>query len=196
LRKVEDSPRHRPWPEALLGPYLERRLEELLPNTPVSVAVEHGATGEEVLRRVLGTDATVRHRADGKPELTADGSVSVARTGGLTLAIAGNAPLGCDVEAVTPRPVEAWRGLLGAERFRLAELLARQEDFNTAATRVWTAIECLKKAGALTGAPLVFDAAHKDGWILLRSGSLLVATYLAQVRDESGATVLSVLGQG
>jgi enediyne polyketide synthase len=44
------------------------------------------------------------------------------------------------------------------------------------ATRVWTSVECLKKAGAGIAAPLVFASAASNGWILLASGELKIVS--------------------
>ena len=195
LRKVEDIPRRNPWPEALIGHYLERRLEALLPNARVSVAVERGVSVQAVLQRLVG-EATILYRADGKPEIARGDAVSAAHAGDLTLAVAGGAPLGCDLEPVSARSLETWRDLLGPDRFRLAELISRQENFNTAATRIWTAIECLKKAGSLSGAPLVCQSEDNDGWLLLRAGTLSIATYAAHVRGGSETMIFGVLAPG
>jgi enediyne polyketide synthase len=101
------------------------------------------------------------------------------------MAVAGNTSVGCDLELVTPRSPEIWRDLLGPERFKLAEVITReaQETLDAAATRVWTSIECLKKAGAGTTAPLVFVSVAPNGWVLLASGELKIASGV--VRTES-----------
>jgi enediyne polyketide synthase len=119
--------------------------------------------------------------------------VSAAHAGDLTLAVAAVGAVGCDLETVTRRDAEVWRGLLGAERCQLAEALAMNEDFDTAATRVWCAIECLKKAGAMGDAPLMVNAVSKDGWTVLFSGARIIATCCAEVRDVPGWLVVGVL---
>ena len=111
------------------------------------------------------------------------------------MAVAGPGPMGCDVEPVTPRSAETWQDLLGTERFALAELVAREadEDRDTAATRVWAAGECLKKAGVSLDSPLVLASAHADGWVVLSSGSLAIASFVAPVRDRQERLALAVL---
>jgi len=71
--------------------------------------------------------------------------------------------------------------------------LEAKEDPDTAATRVWAASECLKKSGAITGAPLVFSSATTDGWVLLSSGRSTIATYCAHLRDVQGTLLAAVL---
>jgi enediyne polyketide synthase len=196
LRKVADIPRRRAWPASLLGPYLERRLQELVPGANVSVALERGATSSVVLERALGRPVTLRHRADGKPEITEELAVSLAHAGELTLAVTATGPVGCDLEAVTSRDAAVWRDLLGPDGFQLAELIAGQEDLNVAATRVWSAIECLKKSGATTGVPLVLASTGQDGWVLLCSGAHTIATYCTEVRDVSDRLIVGVIANG
>jgi enediyne polyketide synthase len=152
----------------LLAPWVERRLGDLVPGADVHVAVARNgglSTGK------------LAHRPDGKPQ--ADGiEVSVARTDGLTLAVAGPGPLGCDVEAIVERPAAVWRDLLGLDGWSLASVLVAQagESEATAATRVWAAAECLKKAGVAAAGAVSFVSRADDGWMLLSSGSLVTAT--------------------
>jgi enediyne polyketide synthase len=137
------------------------------------------------------------HRPDGRPEVPGGHQVSASHAAGLVLAIAGgesSGPIGCDLEAIVERPAETWRDLLGAERFALAELVARQpgELPDAAATRVWTAAEALHKAGSPAGAPLLLEAALEDGWLLLRSGSLRVASFAANLRELGGPCAIAI----
>ncbi len=183
LRAVDRIAPPASWTAALLGPYVERRLQEILPGSHLRVSVENG-NGSPVL-----------HRPDGKPE-PADGShVSRSHAGALTLAVTGVGRLGCDLEPVAERTEEVWQGLLGAERYRLAELIARErgESPHGAATRVWAAAESLIKAGVPQGAPLTLERSGDDGWLLLRSGELTIGTWLAPFRELSGEAALAVL---
>jgi enediyne polyketide synthase len=194
LRKVEEIPAASPWPEALLAPYIERRLEELMPDARLSVSVQRGATSDESVRRLLGDTAVIHRRADGKPEVAGADKISIARTSEWTLAVSSRSNVGCDIETISVRTAETWRTLLGPERFRLAELVAQDEDLDTAATRVWTAIECLKKSGGLSDAPLTLSATQRDGWVTLRSGSRSLATCVTKVSNGDARLVLGVAG--
>jgi enediyne polyketide synthase len=177
------------WTAALLGPHVERRLQEILPGSRVRVALDRdGSPGE------------LRHRPDGRPETGEGNSVSRSHAGGLVLAVTGEGRIGCDLQTVDERTEEVWRDLLGPERSRLAELIVRErgEAFGAAATRVWSAVESLVKAGAPQGAPLVLEGgglegAAADGWLLLRSGELRIGTLLAPVRELAGPASLAVL---
>jgi acyl-CoA thioesterase FadM len=54
---------------------------------------------------------------------------------------------GCDIEPIAPRSEQQWTGLLGEHRLpALRELAAAGDPLDEAATRIWCAIECAKKA--------------------------------------------------
>jgi enediyne polyketide synthase len=193
-----------PWSAPVLGAYMERRLEELLPAGALTVAIERDPDGDRrarsnrTIQRALGEAVAVQRRPDGKPEASNGRVVSAAHAADLTLAVAGaneEGPIGCDVEPVTARPAELWGDLLGAERFKLADAIAQaaDEDQDRAATRVWAASECLTKAGAAVNAPLTLAATKTDGWVLISAGALTVATLVTQVQTSPEPLALAVL---
>ncbi len=184
LRVVEETSRPPLLAPPLWGPYLERRLPELVPGAAPRVAVERDGDRQvgrdRAVGRILGAGAAILHRPDGKPEVAGGGAVSVAYSGDKVLAVTGREPLGCDLEVVRERSDTVWLDLLGAERHRLGRLLALEhdEDPDAAATRVWAASESLKKAGRGPDAPLTLSGGSAGGWVLLASGPLIVATVL------------------
>jgi enediyne polyketide synthase len=108
--------------------------------------------------------------------------------------------VGCDCEPVTPRPPDVWRDLLGADGFALADLVARSagESQHTAATRVWCALESLKKAGARLDAGIVFSTpedstAAAPGWVVLRSGTAQIPTLVAVVSGVDQPLAIAIL---
>ncbi|MFI7000241.1 SDR family NAD(P)-dependent oxidoreductase [Nocardia sp. NPDC050175] len=177
------------WTPELLGPYLQRRLDELLP-APVRVAVVRDGTRtrHEASRRALsvavGRDAVLRHRPDGRPE-TPDSCVSLSHATGLTAAIAAAYPVGCDLEPVAPRSAAQWTELLGESGMTLAQACCRMagESLDTAATRVWGAREAVTKLGtAVTWARLTLDRdSAADGWLAFRHGRQLVWSFATSV---------------
>jgi enediyne polyketide synthase len=88
-----------------------------------------------------------------------------------------------------------WRDLLGVERQSLADRIAAEtgEAPDAAATRVWAATECLKKAAAGSDCPLVFRSSTPDRWVLLAAGTLRVATWVGSVRETEGPLAVAVL---
>jgi enediyne polyketide synthase len=234
LRAVDRTRLPAAWTAPLLAPYLERRLQDLLPGAGLRVALEAaggtprrgrggkaeatpegrirvphraGRAGRQpsdpIVERLVARGGTLsggprlHHRPDGRPEIPGGPAVSIAHAANLVLAVAGDtlrAPLGCDLEAIAERSPDTWRDLLGAERFALAELIAGHpgERSDTAATRVWTAAESLHKAGSPAGAPLLLEATLDDGWLLLRSGNLRIASFAAPIRELGGPCAVAV----
>jgi enediyne polyketide synthase len=145
LRAVEVMASSDVWPDALLSTYLERRLEELAEaGGPVKVALERGwreerpAGSDAVIQQALGKTTRIWRRPDGKPVLLEGDDVSTSHAGGFTLAVAGAGGAACDLEEVAARTDAVWRDLLGDQKFKLAERIARErrESKDTAATRL------------------------------------------------------------
>ncbi len=202
LKIVSSVPLCDVWSVPLLEPYLERRLQELVPGSEVRVVLEEngvsGRRSDRAIRRALGAKTGVRRRPDGKPEGDGDRTVSAAHAGSLLISVAGPDPLGCDLEPVMARDAVLWRDLLGVTRFELAEVIAAEveEALDAAATRVWSAGECLKKGGAGAIAPLTLASSSPDGWVILASGSMMVATCVTRARGVDSQIVVAVLCRG
>lgn len=204
VRKTDGSG---PWVAPLLGPYLERSLEDVV-GSRIAVAVEpHGdaPAGSVAQRRgftadaaarALGSPVAVRHRPDGRPELEPGRhmSMSAAHGLGVTLSAVSDTEVACDIEAVSMRSAHEWRGLLG-DHAPVAELVAREtgEAPDTAATRVWGAVECLRKAGIMAGAPLTVLPRRKDAWVVFAAGDLRIATFVTALRDALEPAVFAFL---
>ncbi|WP_153535875.1 type I polyketide synthase [Actinomadura macrotermitis] len=196
-RLVEKFARPAGWVPALLGPYVEHALvafgltgKALLDSDPAGATRREAA--ELAARRLLGGDVRLTHRPDGKPE-TGDGrAVSIAHCAGITLA---TGTPGCDLEAVASRDRDAWHGLLGGDGLALAEAVAAEaeEDLDTAATRVWGAAESAVKAGLPAGTAFTLDSVREEGWIVLATGDLRVATLATGLRGVADPVVLAVL---
>ncbi|HEX8078954.1 MAG TPA: type I polyketide synthase [Jatrophihabitans sp.] len=200
-----------PWLASLLGPYLERRTELGLDGISLRCGVvpdgpspAHGQAARreqtaQALSWALGEPTTVRYRPDGKPEVGGGSEVSASHTAGLTFVVAGGSqPVSCDVEVVTSRSEQDWADLLGREPFALAQLLAaeRQEDLSLAATRVWGAVECLRKVGRARIEPITVGEQRGDRWVSLRSGTARITTFPTTVRDVKDTVVFTMLTEG
>ncbi|MFI1718260.1 type I polyketide synthase [Streptomyces litmocidini] len=204
VRKTDGSG---PWVAPLLGPYLERSLEDVV-GSRIAVAVEpHGdaPAGSVAQRRgftadaaarALGSPVAVRHRPDGRPELEPDRhmSMSAAHGLGVTLSAVSDTEVACDIEAVSMRSTHEWRGLLG-DHAPVADLVSKEtgEAPDTAATRVWGAVECLRKAGIMAGAPLTVLPRRKDAWVVFAAGDLRIATFVTALRDALEPAVFAFL---
>jgi len=208
LRAVEAFAPSHAWPDSLLGPYWERRLEELAPGTNVRVVLERDqpatsatlGTSEKrstrtdtAILRALGKTERIWRRPDGKPVTAEFQTFSAAHARDFTLAVAGGG-LACDLEPVVARTEAEWRGLLGDDQFALAQRIGRErtEAVDASATRLWSAIECLRKTGLPAIGPLVIESLSDDGWVLLRAGGLTIATGLSSVKGLDNPLVLAV----
>ena len=203
LRAISGTDFRGPWPKGLLAPYVERCLLELVPSADVSIAFERDENlarrdrSTRAIERALGGAGIIRC-ANGKPEACKGRDVSASHSGDLTMAVAGPARVGCDLESVKTRPPAIWSDLLGVERISLAEIIGRETDetLDVAATRVWTAVECLKKAGTGTAAPLVFVTAAANGLVLLASGQLKIVSCVIKTEVVEEDLAIAVLTGG
>ncbi|BCJ41158.1 polyketide synthase [Actinoplanes ianthinogenes] len=200
LRAVRKQDPAGPWVPALLGPYLERAVDDLLgKRVAVTVVPDGGLSRREATRlaatRTFRRPVEPRYRADGRPEVD-EGVVSAAHAAALTLFTASSGVLGCDLEVVAARDAGTWSGLLG-QHAELARQVAAAtgESHDVAATRVWTALESLRKAGRSLDGPLTVLPAVRDRWVLLRAGDLRVATFATAVRDLAEPIVVAVLAE-
>jgi enediyne polyketide synthase len=193
------------WVEPLLGPYLERRLGELVPGTMASVMVQRNGVAEmpgssrehsdRAIMSALGHQTDVYRRADGKPIVLGDREVSLSHAGDVLMSVAATGHVACDAEPVSPRTALRWQELLGPERFTLARLIVEEssDHLDAAATRLWAAGECLKKAGLSLDAPLVLRTTTPDGWVVLAVGSTTIATWIAPLRDNPEPLAMAML---
>ncbi|HLG64845.1 MAG TPA: type I polyketide synthase [Ktedonosporobacter sp.] len=205
LRQVEVIQPQTTWNETLLGPYMERKLNDFLSETTFSLIIqrysdqERQGRSDQAFQCLLGSNQQVQRRLDGRPALMErlSPTLSASHHTHFTLAVASQRVVGCDIEAIANRPPLLWQDLLGTERWQLASFLTSQasEDLDTAATRLWAAGECLKKAGAMVNVPLRFGARKGDGWILLKAGSFLISTYIAQVQGEKSRLVFAICSE-
>ncbi|MGK5552264.1 SDR family NAD(P)-dependent oxidoreductase [Actinomadura kijaniata] len=205
LRAVGKTDGRGPWAPSLLGPYLERMLDDLT-GVHVAVAVEpHEAPADTVERRAhtavaagraVGHGVAVRYRPDGRPEIDGDRTISVSHGPGLTVCAAAAGRVACDVEPVVERDPAAWNGLLGGHA-SVAGLIAAESGAgpDDAGTRVWAAMECLTKAGLPVEAPLTVTRREGD-WVFLASGDLTIATFVTAVRGVPEPVLFAILLEG
>ncbi|MEV5606272.1 type I polyketide synthase [Streptomyces sp. NPDC052299] len=220
LHAVRKSDGSGPWTPTLLGSYLERALEDVL-GRRIAVAVEpdggepaapdaedigdadaggvaaRRAATSVAVQRALGAPADVRYRPDGRPEIGGERQVSASHGLGLTLATVADGTVTCDVEAVNVRSESEWQALLG-DYAALAVLVAKEtgETPHTAATRVWSATECLRKAGYLAQTPLTLVPDSPGSWVLFSSGEHTIATFVTQLATAVEPAVFAVLAGG
>jgi enediyne polyketide synthase len=207
LQAVRKTDGQGPWVPALLGPFLERQVADLAGGQarcavePDPVPAPDGTHARRRqtkagIARMLDRPAVVVHRGDGKPEVAgADVGISASHGAGVTLAVAGPGRVGCDVETIRERTAEAWAGLLGQAQLPLVDLIERErgEELRVAATRVWSAIESLRKAGRALPGQITLVPGGPAGWVLLQAGQATIATFATALRDDPEAVVFTIL---
>ncbi|GIF46427.1 enediyne polyketide synthase [Asanoa ferruginea] len=202
LRAVDDLPVTKTWPVELIAAYLERTLglrwgagvacRVTLADTS---GLDRDQRGARAVALATGDTQTLVHRPDGKPELVSGAGISLSHAGSYTLALVSDAPVGVDLEPVGHRPRPSWQGMLGATNDALAEAIAESggEDYDVSATRVWSAVECLRKLGEAGAVPLRLDQPPQDGWCTLSSGPLRVTTAVIRLPGLDGGVVVAAV---
>jgi enediyne polyketide synthase len=205
LRAVRKRDGAGPWVPAMLGSHLERAVEQAIGGTravvvePVQPGQEVATTPQRRAQTALAASRSVdrplilRYRPDGKPE--ADGvEVNASHGADLTLVVTGTGRLSCDLEAVVSRTDDDWRGLLGEELLAVADVLAADtgDSASVARTRVWSALECIRKTGLMTES-IAVDRVHDNGWAVLSGGDARIATWVTTINDRPDPVVFAVL---
>ena len=73
--------------------------------------------------------------------------LSLAHDDRTCLCVVGSGPQGCDIEEVRPRSADDWNALLGDARAVLLTALVQGGDsLDRAGTRIWSAVEAVRKA--------------------------------------------------
>ena len=199
LRAVSAIETHTPWPLALLAPYLERSIRQILERADIKVGLGRGSTNmrtqtnHNLLREMHGPDAELIHRPDGKPEVTGVPgplSVSISHSCEFTLLLSASSAIGCDLEKIVHRDTADWEQLLGAEHYTLAQQLASASGvaIHQAATQIWALKESLRKAGGCFTQPVSFISCSAGNWASFSAGAFQGATVQAQV-EEAGAAL-------
>lgn len=189
LHAVAPIEMQRPWPTALLAPYIERRLADILPSGELLIALDETALKQD--------SKCSCHRPDGKPEEWELSGTHLSRShcGGLILTARSEQPVGCDMELCADRSETSWSGLLGEHWLSLAQTLANESNIPTqdAATQVWTLKEGLRKCGAAFDQHLQIQSRTSDGWTILSSEGLHAATFRASVQGSEDEIAFAFL---
>ncbi|MDO8145912.1 type I polyketide synthase [Isoptericola sp. 178] len=204
LRAVTRRPaRTMRWSPAMTGPYLQRQAEELFgrgvevavePHAPAgsaSRADDRAATDRAIAR--LRPGATLRRQADGRLLLDDTTQACSAHHALFTMSAVAPRSVACDTEAVVERPDDVWQDLLGDAWTLVREIAAAAGgDVHEAATRVWGALECVRKVGhASIGLTL---ASTTDDAVVIAAGPYRVITWVLPTGETGTSTMFALLG--
>jgi enediyne polyketide synthase len=172
-------------PPALWGPFLERELPLLLgDDIHIAATPDRVASTASETRRLAGARAF--RRGDGKP-LAEELQISASRARDVRLTATSIHPVAVDVQDISPQP---WDQILDPSHIAVAQTIAseRSEPFSVAATRVWGAMECIKKLGGRAGAPLSVRGAH-DSFVRFSSGRRDLASTILETPERMRVVV-------
>jgi phosphopantetheinyl transferase len=98
--------------------------------------------------------------------------VSLSHDERVCICVAGRELQGCDIEPVTHRTRQDWTALLSDSReLLMQQLLDTKSSVAHAGTRIWTAVEALRKATEAKSINLVIDRIEGDSVLFLDSAS-------------------------
>jgi enediyne polyketide synthase len=189
LREVGPLSDARPWPRLLLGPYLQRHVNSLLPD--VRLDMTFGSAD-----RVTGRGRAGLYDGNGRPLPVSGTAMSRSHLDGMTLTVQAAGRVGCDLEWVPEgtapdelRLVNPW----SAE----ADLLARltKESDERVLLRLWTVQECLSKLGRTAQGPVTVQGVYEDGWVVIKAGTAIVVTAVLFVENTGRAVALAVTAE-
>ncbi|HTU73910.1 MAG TPA: type I polyketide synthase [Trebonia sp.] len=200
LRVMADLPLSQPLPPDLVAAYLERSLEaqwgsghrcQVALKDTSSASQDH--RGELAVSLATEGAEQLSHRPGGAPELRSGLGVSLSHHAGYTLVLLSDRRVGADIESVESRPESTWAAMLGAGSFNAARLLAQSsgEDLNVAATRAWSAIESLRKAGVAGDISLTADDPPDGDWACLSCGTARAYTVTTRLPGVDGLVVVA-----
>lgn len=190
------------WSPAFCASFLQRAAEPYLDQS-LSVVVEprQSTDTDDIQGRLTRSNRALARVHEGQlqrldsGQLTFNDNTHVSTSHNIsTLAVVSSKTVGCDTEAVEPRDRQTWDGLLGTAA-PLAEQIAAdlQEPFDQAATRVWGALECIRKMGYLQGEPtLATDRpAHTA---VLTWGTHTILTWVLRLQGAPTPTMFAISG--
>jgi enediyne polyketide synthase len=195
-----------PWIPALLGPYLERHAEPTLGTglhtavhphpQPLTSTRNRRAHTAQTLTAALGHPTEITYRPDGAPH-TEGTHITASHGAGVTFTLASHRPVACDVEPAHHRTPQQWADLLTPDQLTLAHHLAAQrgEPLTLAATRVWGAIETLRKTGHPNPTPTDASTPPTGNWATLASGTTHIASFATHLRHVTEPVVFTMLAE-
>lgn len=204
LRTIAGTERSGDWLAPLVGPYFERKVEQLIPGAQVAAVVDVDSEmprpdrTDRAISRALCRQVPIVRRPDGKPEVLDAVSVSAAHAAHMTFSVASSQAVACDVELVADHPDSVRSGMLTPQRNELVEAVQREtgEEKAVVATRVWAVTECLTKIGAAADTPVMMQRMGQGRWVVFSCGRLTAATTALPVAGCKSPVVFAVMVQG
>ncbi len=133
-------------------------------------------------------------RTDGKP-LASGRSLSRSHVQDSTLVLDADSNIACDMERLVGKPLVLWNTLLGDQNVDLVRMIQTQtsEEYSSVATRIWSALECIRKAGLQMTTPLLFRSSSEHNTIYLDCSGHTIISYKCHIKDEQEPFIFSIL---
>jgi enediyne polyketide synthase len=180
---------------ALLGVYLERCVEELIPGGDAMLTLTASASRVLQLHDLVGrVTAAFVYRPNGKPELVDGRYVAVSHAGPITVTATATKPIGCDLELINSADGGSLRGLLADYEVSLAATISKVtgEDMLQSCLRVWTAKEAAYKIGLAINSRLHLATVADEGWITMNAGETRIAVGIIPGKGTLSSVVIAV----
>ncbi len=192
LRRVSPIAWPQGWLTCLLASYVERKCQELLPDSSVKFGFYENTDSETAVKQLLGQQMT--KRPDGKPELVDSvENVSITHADSFTFVVSSLNQVACDLEVITLRSMDTWQDLLNQQHTLISPLTEKlAEDEQQVATRLWTAKECLKKAGLDVNTPLFIQTVDTDNWLVLASEQVNIVSTIIKLQESDLALAILI----
>jgi enediyne polyketide synthase len=203
LRDAGPLPRNSAWPPSLLSIYLERASRELGLDPGLRVTVGCGqpdGPGPEFLAKAIPrqappADAVMPPTADARTDATAANVAIATGTGplaGFTLQVSADVTVACGWNAVEPghrhdQPPAGLAAMYARVRGDLAE------PPGTLAARLRAVCDCLAMAGLEPSEPVSCQRTTTDGWALLQTAAVSVASTIANVSGVASPVAIAIL---
>jgi enediyne polyketide synthase len=127
----------------------------------------------------LPDEIMVKWTETGKPVITGNDGVGVSCSHDerLCICVVGERQQGCDIEPITHITTEKWKALLGATRTSLFETIyGLDKSADVAGSRIWCALEALRKATDMKESDLKYDL-QIDDCITFKGDTLTILTF-------------------
>ena len=127
----------------------------------------------------LSHDITIVWTNEGKPFVKESSGVSLScsHDDRLCLCVAGRTRLGCDIETISHRSEEEWTELLGISRTPLLKTVAGlDKSIDMAGSRVWCALEALRKATDMKDSEVKYDRRMED-CLVFKGGDISILSF-------------------
>ncbi len=216
--RLEDMKNPDDWDEAELEKRLQSYCQRIKKVAPV-ISIKHWSDihemektrrhevertlFEKAYRKLKGAceglpdDISIGWDEQGKPFVRESVGVGLccSHDNHLFLCVAGRGEQGCDIETITHRSEEEWRELLGSTRAPLLQRVAGvDKSVDSAGSRIWCALEALRKATDMNESTMRYDE-HIGECLIFKACDLSILTFPVRLLRGRGRMVAIAISE-